>query len=726
MALLGTIRNRFGWLMMAVIFIGIASFLFMDIAPGNSLPTAGGATVGYINDEKVSNDLVREYAEDYKGQGYLNEEIQRDVWDRIVGEKLLLQKTTEAGMKVTPVEMGDLFVSDRPELLSSIVVQRLGDPQTRQVNTQQVKQTMDFMKNTGEIMSQTKDNPQQRSSALEQQQQWFALERAVKVKSLQDKFFIALERGMYTPSWLAKMDNDLEETGYNFDYVRVPYTNVEGNIEVTDDEIKKYIAAHPKEYDRKATASIEYVTFDVVPTASDSAEYRQELSEVAEDLGKAAGNIKEDSLVVQRNYGTFAAEYFTEDKLPVPLSMKDSLMNAPDGTVFGPYVEQQQFKILKKVESKNIPDSVKSRHILLPAKTAEEAQAAQKTLDSLKTLLEAENPTVTFDSLAMQFGTDGTRSTGGDLGWSQKGKMVPAFEQYLFYTGEKDKYEIIYTQFGLHLVQITGYKYDSGQKGIRIATVTRDIIPSGKTTSEVKRAALEFISNNRTLEEMKTAAREKGLNPVLAASLEEGSFTIGGLGKSSTAADVIRWAHEDATEINEVTNQAYVVEDEALNYTKQFVVAALTARTEAGLASVNDVQVRGDVDRILRNEKKVVLVQDKAKTAGSLDALAGQYSVVKESAIAVKYGSANVGSVGAEPKVAAMAARTELGKMSSAVGGREGVYVLEVLSKNEAPAITDVETAREKTSQRLARVISAGVYQSMKDNADIVDDRQQF
>ncbi len=723
MALLGTIRNRFGWLMMALIFIGIGSFLLMDISPGNSLPSAGGATVGYINDEKVSNDLIRQYSDDYKGQGYLNEEIQQSVWDRIIGEKLLLQKTEEAGMKVTPTEMGDLFVSDRPELLSSIVVQRLGDPQTRQVNTAQVKQRMDFMKNTGQINEQTEGNPQQRQALMDQQEQWFALERAVKVKSLQDKYFIAIEKGIYTPSWLAEMDNKIEETGYNFDYVRIPYTNITDPVDVTDEEIKAYIQTRPKEYDREATASLEYVTFDVIPTAEDTAIYRQELLEIAEALGKAT-SMKEDSLVIQRNYGTFAANFYTADELSVPVGMKDSLLNAPDGTVFGPYVEQQQMKIMKKVASKTLPDSVKSRHILIAAKTQEEARTAQKTLDSLKTLLE-EDPTASFDSLAAQFSTDGSRNQGGDLGWKAKdGSFVPQFEEYMFYTGEKDAYEIIYTQFGLHLIQITDYKFENNKEGVRIATISRDIIPSSETTNKVKGIALEFISNNRTVEEMKKAAREKGLNAVPATSLEEGSFTINGLGKNSTSAEIIRWAHESTTEKGEVTNSVYTIEDEVLNYTKQFVVAGLTARTPAGLASIEDPQVKGDVDRILRNKKKVALVQAKAKTAGSLDALAGQYNVIKESAIGVKYGSANIGMVGTEPKVAAMAASTDVGAVSEAVGGKEGVYVVEVLSVNEAPAISNPKVASGKTSARVARVVSSGVYQYMKDNADIVDDRQ--
>jgi hypothetical protein len=67
-----------------------------------------------------------------------------------------------------------------------------------------------------------------------------------------------------------------------------------------------------------------------------------------------------------------------------------------------------------------------------------------------------------------------------------------------------------------------------------------------------------------------------------------------------------------------------------------------------------------------------------------------------------------------------------MGSISEAVGGREGVYVVEVLSVTEAPAINDLKGARQKTSGRIARVVSSGVYQNMKDNADIVDDRQLY
>ena len=208
MALLGTIRNRFGWVMMGLVFVGVASFLFMDISPGANTASGRSATVGYINGEKVSNDLIQEYAAEYKGSGYLEEEKQAQIWERIIGEKLLTQKTADAGMLVTSTEMGDLFLN--PKLLSPVVQNRLADPKTRQVNTEQIKQMISMYKNTGALMEQANGDLKQQNQLWEQQKEWLALEKNVKTRALQDKYFVALEKGIYTPSWMVEMVNNLQ------------------------------------------------------------------------------------------------------------------------------------------------------------------------------------------------------------------------------------------------------------------------------------------------------------------------------------------------------------------------------------------------------------------------------------------------------------------------------------------------------------------------------------
>ncbi|BDS15260.1 peptidylprolyl isomerase [Aureispira anguillae] len=725
MALLGTIRNRFGWMMMALVFIGVASFLFMDISPGANTASGRATTVGFVNDDKVSGELVQQYTQEYQGGRYLTEEIQAQVWERIIGEKLLTQKTMAAGMIVTPTEMGDLFLSPDPRLLSPVVVNRLGDPQTRQVNSEQVRQAIDMFHNTNALLQQANGDPQQKETLLEQQRNWLALEKSVKVRALQDKYFKALESGMYTPAWMVEMEHKTQETGYNFDYVRIPYTNIKAKVEVSDQEMKDYIAAHPRLYKREATAAIDYIVFDVKPTSEDSTIYFDEMAQYAKEFA-ATKSMKEDSTFIQQYYGTFAPDFYTESEMSEPKAIVDSVFAAEEGTVFGPYINNQKYKVLKKIAEKRLPDSVKARHILIRAQNPEEGQAARILLDSLKNVLDTD-PTASFDSLAAQFSQDGSRDKGGDLGWKAKdGSFVPQFEEYMFYTGEKDSLRILYTQFGLHLIQVTGYKYETDKVGVRIAVIEKDIIPSEGTTEQKQREVLEFITNNRTIEDMKKAAKEMSLTIAPATGLEEGGFEIIGLGKNSTAADIIRWAHNPETENGEVTNRPYFMENEQLNYTEKFVVTALVSKLPKGLASIDDPQVRGDVGNILRNEKKTAMVKSELASLTSLDAIAGKYGIIKESAANVQYGSANVGTVGVEPKVAALAAATEVGQMSGAVGGNEGVYVLQVTSRNEAPAIVNLKSSRDKVSRRISQVISTGVYDNMKDNADIVDDRSKY
>lgn len=726
MALLGTIRNRFGWVMMGLVFVGVASFLFMDISPGANTASGRSATVGYVNGEKVSNDLVQGYASEYKGAGYLQEEIQAQVWERIVGEKLLMQKTLAAGMEVTSTEMGDLFLSKDASLLSPIVQNRLADQKTRQVNTDQVKEMIAMYKNTSALIKRADGNVKQQEQLLDQQRDWLALEKSVKTRALQDKYFVALEKGIYTPTWMAEMENNLQETGYNFDYVRIPYTNIKNEVSVSDNEMKDYIAANARQFKREATANIEYVVFDVAPTKEDSLLYYTSMEERAEEL-RAAKTGEEDSSVVLQYTKDFSSTFYTETEMTtladVPASMVDSIFDATEGTVFGPYVQGQKYKVLKKIGEKSLPDSVKARHILIRAEDPTAGQNARVLLDSIKTVLETD-PTASFDSLALAFSQDGSSSTGGDLGWQGKDvSFVPEFKEYMFYTGKKNEYTLLYTQFGVHLIQITDTKYETDRVGIRIAVLEEAIIPTGKTTEAKKREAVEFISTNRTLEEMKKAAKAKGLTVAPVAGLEKGAFDISGLGKNSTAASIIAWAHLPETKVGDVTGSAYAVDNDELGYTEQFVIMALASKVEKGLATTADPQVRAEVETTLRNQKKTAIVKGELASLTSLDAIAGKYNVIKQSATNVKYGTATVGSDGTEPKVVGLAANTAVGQMSGAVGGKTGVYIVNVTSKSDAPAITDIKTVRESVTRRISQAISSGIYENMKENSKILDER---
>jgi len=61
-----------------------------------------------------------------------------------------------------------------------------------------------------------------------------------------------------------------------------------------------------------------------------------------------------------------------------------------------------------------------------------------------------------FESLAREHSTCPSKSSGGDLGWFGPGKMVPAFESACKSLGVGSVSDVVSTQFGFHIVKLTG------------------------------------------------------------------------------------------------------------------------------------------------------------------------------------------------------------------------------------------------------------------------------
>ncbi|MEX6506413.1 peptidylprolyl isomerase [Jiella sp. M17.18] len=110
-------------------------------------------------------------------------------------------------------------------------------------------------------------------------------------------------------------------------------------------------------------------------------------------------------------------------------------------------ISDKDLKDLYDKEVKTIPpqQEIHARHILV--KTKEEAQ---KIIDQL-------NKGADFETLAKKESTGPSGPKGGDLGWVEKGQLVPAFEKAAFALkpGEYTK-EPVQTQFGWHVIKVEG------------------------------------------------------------------------------------------------------------------------------------------------------------------------------------------------------------------------------------------------------------------------------
>ena len=101
-----------------------------------------------------------------------------------------------------------------------------------------------------------------------------------------------------------------------------------------------------------------------------------------------------------------------------------------------------------------VPEQARARHILIQVPSGANAQvdaaAKAKADDVLKQLKAGGN----WSDVAKKYSDDpGSKDTGGELGFAQRGRMVPEFDKAIFSQPIND-IEIVKSQFGYHVVQV--------------------------------------------------------------------------------------------------------------------------------------------------------------------------------------------------------------------------------------------------------------------------------
>jgi len=125
-------------------------------------------------------------------------------------------------------------------------------------------------------------------------------------------------------------------------------------------------------------------------------------------------------------------------------------------------VTEDEAKSYYSENEKNL-EQVRASHILIspdmsdPNADPNQARATAKT--RAQELLEQLKNGADFAELAKASSADpGSASNGGDLGFFEKGKMVPVFENAAFELGVNQISDLVETQFGYHIIKVTDRK----------------------------------------------------------------------------------------------------------------------------------------------------------------------------------------------------------------------------------------------------------------------------
>lgn len=712
MAVIGKIRQRSG-LLIFLIGASIVGFLIMDATNSQGSVLKGRRdSIGSVNGEEISQvEFENKVSENVKAQEEqmrqtltddMRNYMRNQTWTEMVNEIIFKGVYKKLGLNVTPEELSDLATS--PEFASQYIQQdqSFRNPQTGQFDPAMVRMYL-----------QNLDKDPQGVEPGTVRKQWTRFEGLLKKQQFQDKYNNLISKGLYVPTWQAEMAYIDQNKTAEFKYVFFPYTDVaEADVKLTDEDLQKYLDAHKARFKRdEETRKLQYVAFDIIPSAADTARTLNDLNEKLADF-TAAKTAADDSVFVKLySELPFDDKYYSKDELTSV--MKDTLFAVAGRTVVGPYQEGGSLKYAKVSDRKMLSDSLRIREIKFSfnnVTTQEQGAARVKLVDSVFAAIDTFK--ADFGLMAMIHSDDqAAKMQGGNIGWIKPGQRSKPYSDFLFYRAQKGKLYKIPSQEenAWFIVQVVEDK--PTKPAVQVAFLSREILPSQETQNTIYGAATAFSADNQSDAKFKEAGKK--LNIKTLDNVKREDFSLGALG---SARPLVRWAYDKETEKGQVS--------QVITLDNKHVVALLESISPKGTAPLD--AVKDEVKTLATREKKAELLTKKVTDAKatSIDDLAAKTGKAALPASAVTFSNPSInGSY--EPKVTAAALGTAINKMSAPIDGNTGVYVVQPSAVSQPNKISDYSIYAmqlKNNAQNKARSAS----EAQKKVSDIEDDRFTF
>ncbi len=368
MQIIQNIRDKGAAIVIAVIALSLVGFILMDAKQGSNRMFSGNASsIGKINGETVDNtDFMKRVkdAEDQQEQQYGRHitgdqiyQLRQNVWDQIVAEKVLTSEFDKLGLSFSPKELVTiLYGDDAPAALK----QAFTNKTTGQYDIAKVQ----------EWWAQAKKSKGDQRQEIETQ-----IIEPIKLNALYVKYSSLIGASAYYPTWMKQKEAADNKTFSSISYVSIPYSTIDDKADtVSDQDITDYLQKNQEKYKQDGGRTISYVTFSANPSATDSARAFQSVA----DLKSAFTTDTSAQLFLERNISStnFTDAYTVKSGLN--MAPKDSIEALPVGKVYGPYIDRDNYTLAKMLGTKELPDSVKCRHILI---ATNDPQTQQPTLD---------------------------------------------------------------------------------------------------------------------------------------------------------------------------------------------------------------------------------------------------------------------------------------------------------------------------------------------------------
>lgn len=673
MASLNTLRTKGGWFLTGVILIALLAFILGDLGScrGNQNPVVGeinGVKIkysDYMQERQTQESIIKMTgATDQGEQSYDN------AWMELIMKHSYLPGFELLGLGNSEQEQIDMTSG---VYLSPVIMSYFRNPETGMFDQELMRHFVREM------------NPNQRAM-------WSYIQKQMNDERQISKFGILVANAMMVNDLEVKAGMNAENNAYDARVIFKPYSSIaDSTVTVTDAEVKEYYTKHQSKYHRAASRNIEYVSFDIVPSAEDMAAGHKRAEELAAQFAAAENPT---SFVTLNSPDDRTAPVFVRES-EVETSVAAALLGKPDA-FYGPVLSGETFTMSRLAETRMIPDSVTFSIIAVSPK--------EKNLaDSLMGVANHAN----FADLARTYSQDrSTAAKGGEIGTVDPllfSQQYPKMVEALIAT---PKGQIVKAEEdgAIFLLDITGKTAPVSK--VKIATVKYTVRPSSVTHAAVMNQAREFYDKAKgSYEDFNKTANEMAL-PKRTATIHSSDRNVTGIENSLS---LVRWAFEK--------KKGAIAEPE--EFAGSYVlVSTLTGVVEDGVAQIADVS--SEIRSLLLQRKKADLLAEQM-TGASLDAVAQGQNLEIYDVEALKFSAFMVPGIGFEPRlVGAICSTGQTGRLSAPVKGAQGVYLFEVtgVEKTEETTEADEKLRLESIGQYLVNQL---MMMSLNEKSNIKD-----
>lgn len=555
---------------------------------------------------------------------------------------------------------------------------------------------------------------------------WTNFESNVAVAGKERMYTNMITAGLIGTLADGELDYKLENDKVDIKFIQIPFASIpDSTINVSKGDIKNYINNNKEKYEVEESRDMYFVQFTEEPSLEDQEAVKNELITLIngkeDNLTTTAVDETEIGFKDTRNEKEFLAEnsamklldsYLFKDALPATVS--DSVYNLSIGDIYGPYKDGNAYIATKLIDAKQVADSAKVRHILIPFAGATRVDAnvtrtdleAKKTADSIYRVIRRNRSK--FKTLLALSSDKVSNEKDGVIEFAFSDSFAPEFRDFSF-DNKVGSLEVVKTSFGYHIIEILGQ--GKLQRAVKIGNLALPIEASEKTIDAVynKTSKFEIAVANAVFQDV---AKESGYVVKPVSNIKVLDETIPGLGAQRA---MIRWAFEDGVKVGSV--KRFNIQGGG------YAVAVVTSINEGGLMTTEKASVTALP--AIRKEKKAALIKERI-SGNTLEEVSSSEGQPIKTAAAVNMKNPTLSGAGREPYVIGAAFGLNEGETSKLIKGNLGMYMLNVTKITNAPELPSYQAAANRVGSAKTSTVNTTLFGALRDAAEIKDNRATF